>query len=489
MIQIRLGFIIVVSHLSELNLPYNTNNFTSRLLYQEILQTLSIHHHTNQESSIRQSIRDDYAKKTLISINEIYKNLISVSIDSSEEVEKGQVLASSVGFTTKLICKPEDFRSLESQWNELYTKCVRSSIFSSWDWMFTWWEVYKDQFQRQLYILCIYQYNELIGIAPFQIEKVYPQSLIQGKTLRFIGSGDAIDDRILTQYQDFIALPSFESEIVEYVSNYLIQHKKDWDFADFEYLLENSLVLQCFTNHKSNKVARQKIDYGVRFTISGMDDFDSYINKMGGRWKKMFAKKNRLLSRDGEVTIEETDTLESIKPAFDQLTEMHCSRWKDRVDHCVFDSSRFCEFHKKVIRRLLPQKKSAIKTLKLNGKALATYYIFMDKGQVHYYQSGFYSKYANKYSPLFILVCKEIGRAIKNKQVFDFMYTDSTNSYKRNQYAADAEKMYRLRWASRPLRLFVFRCAKAVQIKLLDLYCHFKKIIKINFKNVFIKNK
>lgn len=459
---------------------------------------MSLHHHTNQQSSVRQSIRDGYIKKTQRSLNEIcknrvtnYKKLISVSVNSSEverEVEKGLLIDSSVGLTTKLICKLEDFRLLESQWNELYEKCERTSIFSSWDWMFTWWEVYKDQFQRQLYILCIYQCDKLIGIAPFQIEKVYPQSLVQGKTLQFIGSGDAINDRILTQYQDFIALPSFESEIVKYVSNYLIEHKKDWDFADFEYLLEDSLILQCFTNHES-KVARQKIDCGVRFTISGMGNFDSYINKMGGRWRKMFAKKNRLLSRDGEVTIEETNTLESIKPAFGQLTEMHCSRWKDRVDHCVFDSSKFCEFHKKVIRRLLPQKKSAIKTLKLNGKALATYYIFMDKGQVHYYQSGFYSKYANKYSPLFILVCKEIGRAIKNKQVFDFMYTDSTNSYKRNQYAADAEKMYRLRWASRPSRLFVFRCAKAVQIKLLDLYCHFKKIIKINFKNVFIKNK
>jgi len=445
---------------------------------------------------MRQSIRGDYAKKTLSSSlassniickNRIanyknYKNLISIFINPTE-TEQRQAIVSSVGLTTKLIGKLEDFRLLKSQWNVLYAECERSTIFSSWDWMFTWWEVYKDQFQRQLYILCIHQHGQLVGIAPFQIDKAYPQVLVQGKTLRFIGAGDSKNDRILTQYLDFITLPSFESVVVQAVSNYLIQHKKDWDFADFEYLLNDSLILQCFTHQKS-EIARQKINYGVRFTISEMDDFDSYTKKMGGRWRKMFTKKDRLLSRDGEVTIETTDTLDSINPAFDQLTEMHCSRWKGKVDHFVFDSTRFREFHKKVIGRLLPQNKAFIKTLKLNDKALATYYAFTDKGQVHYYQSGFHSKYANRYSPLFILVCKEIGTAIKNKQVFDFMYTDSIDSYKRNQYAADDEKMYRLHWASQPFRLFIFKCAKAAQIKLLDLYCHSQSIIKMTFKKV-----
>jgi len=415
-------------------------------------------YNTSQHTSMLRSIQGGYVEKK-----------------PKEESEK-KVLASSIELTTKLVCDLDDFSSLKTQWNELYTICERSTIFSSWEWLFTWWEVFKDQYQRQLYILCFYHNNQLVGIAPFQIDKRYPQALVQGKTLRFIGSGDSVNDRIVTEYIDFIVFPGFEQKVVLAVSDYLIAHRKDWDFADFEYLLEDSLILQCFTS--KSRISCQKIECGGKFSVSGIDDFDSYINKMGNRWRKMLVKKERHLLRDGEVEIKTTDSIESIKPAFDQLSKMHCSRWRDRVNYCIFDSSRFREFHTKIITRLLPLNKSFIKTITLNGEALATYYAFTDKGQVHYYQSGFYSKYANKYSPLFLLICKDIKLSINNKEIFDFMHADSKDSYKGVQYAAEYEPMYRLRWASHPFRLFVFRCVKAIQENISVLYCRIVGTIK-----------
>jgi len=378
--------------------------------------------------------------------------------------------ASSIELTTKLVSSIDDFNSLKDEWNNLYSKCETCTIFSSWDWLFTWWEVFKDQYQRQLYILCFYQNDQLVGIAPFQIDKPYPQTLIQGKTLRFIGAGDSKKDRILSEYTDFIVLPSFEAAVVQAVSDYLIAHRKDWNFADFEYLLKDALILQCFVSGNCN-VARQKVECGVKFSVSGIKSFDAYKNKMGSRWRKMLIKKEQRLQRNGGVEIKTTDSLESIKSAFNQLEKMHCTRWRERVGYCIFDSSKFKEFHAKIITRLLPQHKAFIKTISLNGNALATYYAFTDKGKVHYYQSGFYSKYANRYSPLFLLICKEIELSIKKKQVFDFMYADSKDSYKGIQYAAEHEKMYRLRWTSHPFRLFVFKCAKEMYLNLSDWYC------------------
>jgi len=396
---------------------------------------------------------------------------------SSKQVEKNPVSSRYAGLTVKLINNQADFHSLKTQWNELYAKCERSTIFCSWEWLFTWWEVYKDQFDRQLYILCLYQYDQLVGIAPFQIDKSYPLALIQGKTLRFIGSGDAPQDRILTEYTDLIVMPGFESEVIQAVEEYLVNHKKDWNFADFDYLLKDAFILQCFTS-KTAKVSRQKIVNGVRFSISDLGSFDAYKDTLGRSWRKTLMKKERRLLRDGDVSIETTDTLESLDPAFEQLSKMNCARWKDRADFCIFDSSRFNQFHKKIIRRLLPLNKAFIKTISLNGEPLATYYGFTDKGQIHYYQSGFYSKYANRYSPLFLLVCKEIGLAMENKQVFDFMWAESQASYKARQYAAKPEDMYRLRWSSYPMRLFVFRIVKATHTKLFDFYRNTIKLIK-----------
>lgn len=374
----------------------------------------------------------------------------------------------------KVVDTVEGLNTLEDSWNVLYEKCNRSTIFSSWEWMRTWWEVYHDQGRRELFVLCFYHEKELIGIAPFQIDNSFPKSLIQGKTLRFLGSGEARKDIIISQYVDFIVLPGMEELMVSAVSEKLIEHKNKWNFADFEYLLKDALVITCFSKVNDTNVCVQKVDYGYRFYLSELDNFEQYLSRMGKRWHKMFKKKSRLMHRDGEVKTISTSSLETVGPFFEMLSKMHCSRWKEKVDECVFNSTRFSAFHKKILERLVPKNKAMIKTIMLDDKALASYYVFTDKDRVHYYQSGFYSKYANRYSPLFLLVCNEIGETIKNQKLFDFMYDDNIDSYKKKQYAADYERMYRLKWSTHPFRFFVFNCVKEMQNRILDLI----KIIK-----------
>lgn len=385
--------------------------------------------------------------------------------------------------TLRLVNSLSEFKALKDDWNELYKVSNCNSIFSSWDWMVTWWEVFQDQFQRELFILCLYNDDQLVGIAPFQIDKSYPRALVQGKTLRFIGLGDAFEDSIQSEYLDLIALPGMENILVDTVSKYLIKNSNKWNFADFEFLLEDALILQCFKSLDC-KIARQEIDYGVRFSIPKIDSFEEYQkNYMGKRWSKMFTKKSRVMERDGDVTVESTDTIESIEPALERLADMHCARWKGRKDTCIFNSSRFYEFHKKLLYRLVPQKKASIRTLMVEGEAFASYYLFEDKGQIHYYQSGFYAKHANRYSSLFILICNEIRSSIENQKMFDFMFDENPQSYKKEQYAATSKNMYRLKWTPQPYRLSIFRAAKSTKIKFSDVQGRLKNKVKTMREN------
>ncbi len=375
-----------------------------------------------------------------------------------------------------LIDSIDGFQSLQEDWDALYDNCERGSIFSSWDWMFTWWEVFKDQYDRELFILALYQEDELIGLAPFQIcTPPSPKSLIQGKTLYFIGNGESFDDSIISEFQDFIVSPEHESEMIQLVSEYITKHSDKWNFADFEFLLKDALILQCFDgdsphdSRHTSKIDRYKIEYGARFSIPKMDSFEQYQEQMGKRWSKMFTRKGNKLLRDGEVTTAATESLASIKPALEQLAEMNCARWKERTGDCIFDSNRFVEFHQKIMARLIPKNRAAIKTLHLDGEVMASYYLFTDKNQVHYYQSGFHKKYGNKYSPLFLLLCNEIGESIKNNQLFDFMCADDANSYKKDQYSCEHEPMYRLRWSAQKHRLPLFHSAKYAQNRVMSL--------------------
>lgn len=115
----------------------------------------------------------------------------------------------------------------------------------------------------------------------------------------------------------------------------------------------------------------------------------------------------------------------------------------------------------------------------LNDKPLSSYYAFTDKHQVHYYQSAFYRENANRYMPLFYQVCNEIGLAMEQGDSFDFMFDDNENSYKKQQYAAEATPMYRLVWTPSQYRLSAFNFYKAFK----KINSAGKQRLRANLKN------
>jgi len=366
------------------------------------------------------------------------------------------------------------FKELKEDWNELYNECPNATIFLSWDWMFTWWEVFNKSINSRLFILSLYDDNKLIGLAPFHIIDSFPKSLIQGKTICFIGSGEENKDKIVSQYADFLMKSENEDKIISAVSKYLYENKNKWDFADFQFLLENSVVSRCFTS-KDTKIHTNLSHYGTRFYIRKMQSFDAFIGQMGSRWSKMYNKKSRKLLNAGKMNIQSSNDISSANNAFKQLENMHKARWKNRTDFSIFNSNLFNEFHLKLLQRLVPQDKASINTLCLNEEPLASYYYFKDKSQVHYYQSGFYTEYANRYSPLFLLICNEIGITIKNKLTFDFMFDENPESYKKEQYAAQGQPMYRLMWSPYKSRMKRHKYAKVIQTKFLEIKSRLKK--------------
>ncbi len=381
---------------------------------------------------------------------------------------------------THLVTSFEAFRSLKHDWDSLYNQSQKSTIFSSWDWMFTWWEVFHDKSQRELFIICLYQDSELVGIAPFQIGRGFPLSLLQGKTLRFIGSSSK--NEIMTEFSDFIVKDGYEKQLVTAVENCLIKNRKHWDFADLEFLQKDALVLQCF-DQSEKKIFSQKIQYGVRYLVPKMASSEDYQNHIKSRWSKMFKRKNRSLERDGESVVEGIGGIDNIKPAFDQLADMHQQRWQGKLKNNIFDTPEFSEFHLKILERLVPKKKANILTLKLDDDALASCYLFEDKGQVHYYQSGFYTENANRYSPLFLLICKQIGHVSRRNKIFDFMFDDNSASYKKEQYGAQQKQMYRLKLSTTQYRLSLIKSIKNLN--------HLGRNIKGQLKNSYalISNK
>jgi len=360
--------------------------------------------------------------------------------------------------TVPLVSSSSGFRALKNSWNELYDSLKNITLFSSWDWLYTWWEEFSECDQRDLFIFCFHDQDRLIGIAPFQIERKYPHTYIQGKTLRFLASGECLTDNIATPFVDLLVLPDYQDAVIKNLEVELNKYRHRWDFAEFDFLLEDALIFRCFRGCQA--MHKQTYENGFRYEVSSVSGLDAYLDTLARRWRKDFNKKDRVLKRDGELSIRQS-TLKDLKEAVDLLQEMHRDRWQSRANFLVFDSEHFDSFHRKVLERLIPQNKAYIRTLYLNDEPLSCYYALEDKNQIHYYQSAFYGKNANRYMPLFYLVCKEIGRAMEQGKRYDFMFDNDPESYKKHQYAANSTPMYRLIWTASRCRLGMFNlCIK-----------------------------
>jgi len=359
--------------------------------------------------------------------------------------------------TTKLVSSPLEFEALKDGWDQLYDSVEDVTLFNSWDWLYTWWEVFSECDLRDLFILCFYDKETLVGIAPFQIERKYPHTYIQGRTLRFLASGECLTDNVATPFVDLLILAGYKEAVVGNIEIALKAHSNRWDFAEFDFLLEDALIFDCFKNTQS--MYQQRYSNGFRYEVPKVANLDEYLETLARRWRKDFNKKDRVLSKAGVLSIRES-TLDTLQKSMDLLQEMHRDRWQSRASFLVFESEHFDDFHRKILKRLIPQNKAYIRTLYLNDEPLSCYYAFEDKNQIHYYQSAFYSKNANRFMPLFYLVCKEIGQAMEQGKRYDFMFDDNPESYKKHQYSAAGKPMYRLVWTPSRSRLVVFNLYK-----------------------------
>ena len=65
----------------------------------------------------------------------------------------------------------KEFLDVKHEWNSLLEKSVTNEVFLLWEWIYSWWEVFKDS-SRELYLLRgKNSMGETIGIAPFYLQK------------------------------------------------------------------------------------------------------------------------------------------------------------------------------------------------------------------------------------------------------------------------------------------------------------------------------
>ncbi len=353
------------------------------------------------------------------------------------------------------------FMSLRHTWNALLQRSRQKTVFLTWDWLFTWWEFFSDA-DHALNILLIYADDELVGIAPLQIQKCGFRKV---KILRFIGIGEPIADQVVSEYLDVIALPEWEALVSEQVAEWLCSNG-DWVHFECDDVKQDFLIWDVYQSVSKNYMA-EVIPKRRAFTVP-LAKGDEYRERLSASRRKRLARSQRALTAAGGMQQHSINDASDIDRSLQALVDLHQQRWHSKDKRGVFDSERFTRFHRRILELLWPKGQAGVEIFSVNDEQIAALYCLYTDDTAYYYQSGFATNNANKFMPLANAHMMEIERNQNaGRQYYDLM-RGASDSYK-SDYGCDEVQLYTLHLFRRTFehRYYLYRAALGERVSAL----------------------
>lgn len=291
--------------------------------------------------------------------------------------------------TVEQIDKEDDFLKLREEWNNLLQQSRSNTIFLTWEWLYTWWEIFKKG--RKLFILLAKENEEIIGIAPLLKRRVYYFGILPFDRLEFLATGEEEKDETCSVYLNFIIKKGKEQEVVDHILRYLLEQSSHWDEIILRDMIEtngNTILFKKFSNNGScyKTVSNSKCIY-----INLPNSWEEYLVGLGAKKRRNIRRDRKLLGKAFIINYTVVDFNESkdfphvLKP----MKEIHQKEWQSKNKPGVFASSKFTQFVNKLSLRTAELKWLKLSYLKLDGKEMAFRYTFSYNNKIYDYITGF----------------------------------------------------------------------------------------------------
>ena len=190
----------------------------------------------------------------------------------------------------KQITDDNSFRSLKEQWSQLLSQSSTQSAFLTWEWLYSWWNVYRGN--KNLRLITAWRDSNLAGIAPFMLEK-------KGK----FGLGPRVFTSLGTPQSDIggFIYRAQDTEVVDSLFQFLKNNQSQWDIIEFhEFLgfgLEQDALKKQFLHDRSLMIDEIKQHYYI--PLEG--NWESYQKSLPKKFRYNLGRAVRLAEEIGPV--------------------------------------------------------------------------------------------------------------------------------------------------------------------------------------------
>lgn len=320
----------------------------------------------------------------------------------------------------------KDFAFLREQWNELLSRSVTNEFFLSWEWMFSWWNTFKNE-KKELLIVCGYNTQEqLLGIAPFYIEKKRYFG-VRRNTVKFCSSSETAPDHL-----DILCDRRVEHLFPKLVFDYLQTHEMEWDEITLEGVHENSCIKNYLLKHQ-NGLLKLLIECNAdsRCPYLSIDKtFEDFLGSFSGKTRNtLLRKKKNLLEKENWKCCILDSQSDNLQHYLKTLFLLHAERAKRKNYPTAFRGDKVYRFHESLMGYLLNENKIIIAFLLKESVCQAFYYCIKYKNKYYYYQTGL-SAHGEEKSAGTVLLSLMIEKAFSERcSEFDFLRGDEKYKY------------------------------------------------------------
>jgi len=326
-----------------------------------------------------------------------------------------------------LVTEKSQFELLKKDWDRLLAG-GDYDITVSWEWLFSWWEIYHKN--RELFIVTFTINHNMVAIFPFQrvIDNRY---LLNRKIIRFLGTGENEKDETCSEYINLIIASEYRGQVISAFVEFLQNRPSDWHCVLLTDVRSTSPNLLSMSQQKISGVTT-RIEKSVHNApyIDLPESWETLLSVTRINAREQLNRKYNLLKQQGDITFKKYQGVEILDSVYDSFVELHQKRWESTDKPGCFSSELFTAFHKKLIARLADSNQAMIFFLCVDDKAIAARYCFVMGDKTYDYQTGLDMDFETKSSPGTVLLAHVIRDRINHKNhQYDF-FKGKKDAYK-----------------------------------------------------------
>ena len=290
----------------------------------------------------------------------------------------------------------ESFISIRGRWNDVVLRAKNTTIYDTWEWLYSNWRVIKD-YNIEPLILIVEDKGSFLGGVALKMERVRKRKLSLN-VIEFLADE-------LSDINTIVVDPHHQLTTIKHILGGLLD--KEWDVAILRKVLKTPIDEGKLLSKLGIKIEENEI---VKPYIRLPSRWETYYRNLSRSLRKNIRRRERRLVKNGELGY-----LHIVKPSikhFEAFLKLHRRRMEQLGTDTIFNKQRTVEIHKNFINSG-GLGTPIIHFLMLNGEPISAQYAFSFKDTYYAHGVGMDPSYL-WFSPGTLLFGRTIKYAIEN---------------------------------------------------------------------------